>query len=134
MIGALLFSKAAALLRWLVMLTIPVPVVVIGAGVVWAKLDKASAVRRAVDEATVELVAGARIKALEATADAERRLRMYAEGKAAAAASANEAFLDKLTIAEREKEGLVDELAELQKRPAPDGCVVTDDLLGRLRK
>lgn len=134
MIGALAGAKILGVAAKIAMLTIPVPVAVIAGGLVWIKVDKSSAVRRAVDEATTELVAGARIKALEATLDGERRLRMYAEGRAAAAAAANETFQDRLVLAELEKEGLADELAELQKRPAPDGCVVTDDLLERLRK
>lgn len=134
MIGALVGTKLGALVLRVVAFTVPVPVALIGAGVLWVKLDRASAVRRAADAATVELVAGARLKALEATLDAERRLRMYAEGRAAAVAAANEAFEKKLMVAEVEKEGLADELAELQRRPAPDGCVVTDELLGRLRQ
>ena len=112
---------------------VPIPLALLVAAGLWITFDKASAVRRAVDKAVTDLVAGAQIKAIEATLDAERRLRMYAEGKAAAAQAANDAFQQKLVFSEMEKEGLADELAELQSRPAPDGCVVTPDLLDRLR-
>lgn len=118
----------------LALVSIPIPLAVIAAAWAWVAIDKHSAVRRAVDKASTELVAGARIKALEATIDAERRLRMFAEGKAAAADAANRAFHDKLVLSELQNEGLAHELAELQSRPAPDGCVVDRDLIDRLRQ
>jgi hypothetical protein len=116
------------------LVSIPVPLAMIAAAWAWVALDKHSAVRRAVDRATTELVAGAQIRALEATIDAERRLRMFAEGKASAAETANKAFHEKLILSELENEGLADELAALQSHPAPDGCVVDRALLDRLRQ
>lgn len=116
------------------LVSIPIPLALIAAAWLWVTFDKSSAVRRAVDKATTELVAGAQLKALEATIDAERRLRMFADGKATAAADANKTYQDRLILSELENEGLANELAELQSRPAPDGCVIDRTLLDRLRK
>ncbi len=63
----------------LVSVAIPVPVVAIIAVLGWLQLDKASSVRRAVDRATAELVAGGEIAALQARLAQEAQLRRAAE-------------------------------------------------------
>ncbi|MEP9389672.1 hypothetical protein [Mesorhizobium sp. KR9-304] len=65
-------------------IAIPVPLVVIALAFGWWQIDKTSAVRRAVDDALTEAVAGAKIAALEARiVENERQLaagRKAAEG------------------------------------------------------
>lgn len=63
-------------------ISLPVPLFVIALAVGWWQLDKSSAVRRAVDDALTEAVAGAKIAALEAQL-AERNRQLEAGRKAA---------------------------------------------------
>lgn len=63
-------------------ISLPVPLFVIALAVGWWQLDKTSAVRRAVDDALTEAVAGAKIAALEAQL-AERTRQLDAGRKAA---------------------------------------------------
>jgi predicted aconitase len=115
-------------------IAVPIPLFVILAGWLWLHFDKASAVRKAVDRAVADLVAGAQLDALEAQLVEERRLRAFVEGKARALAEANKNFEDRFILAELEKEGLADELEEIKTAPAPDGCVVDRALIERLRQ
>lgn len=115
-------------------IVVPIPLALIAAAWLWLTFDKASAVRRAVDDAVSDLVAGARLDALAAQLVEERRLRAFVEGKAAALAAANKAFEDRFILAELEKESLADELDEIRAAPPPDGCVVDPALLDRLRQ
>ncbi len=121
-------------------IVLPIPLGLIVAAGLWLWFDRASAIRQAVDKAITELVAGAELDALEATADAERRLRVYAETNAAEArrkaeqlAAANKELTDQLVLADLENEELLSDLEERKDEPAPDGCVVDDALLERLR-
>ncbi len=61
--------------------TIPIPLIFIAVGLIWTQVDKSSAVRRAVDKAVTQLVAGAKIAALEAQL-AERNRQLAAGRKA----------------------------------------------------
>lgn len=141
MIAAAIVSKVGGGLWKLARIVLPIPLGVIAAAGLWLWLDRSSAIRQAVDKATTELVAGAKIDALEATADAERRLRMYAEMNAAEArrkaeqlAAANKELTDQLVLADLENEELLSDLEARKDEPAPpDGCVVDDALLERLR-
>lgn len=63
-------------------ISLPVPLFVIALAFGWWQLDKHSAVRRAVDDALTEAVAGAKIAALEAQL-AERTRQLEAGRKAA---------------------------------------------------
>lgn len=63
-------------------ISLPVPLFVIALAVGWWQLDKHSAVRRAVDDALTEAVAGAKIASLEAQL-AERSRQLEAGRKAA---------------------------------------------------
>jgi hypothetical protein len=63
-------------------ISLPVPLFVIALALGWWQLDKTSAVRRAVDKAITEAVAGAQIAALEAQL-AERNRQLEAGRKAA---------------------------------------------------
>lgn len=121
-------------------IAIPVPLVLILAALAWVHFDKASAVRRAVDEAATELVAGARIAALEAEVDGRRRLAMVAAANAEEArrrAETAEAALfeleTRLALSEQQREEFERELEKRQGDPLPDGGRVDPDLLGRLR-
>lgn len=129
---AWLALKPFALAAWRVLtIMIPVPLALIVAAGLWVHFDKASAIRKAVDKAITELVAGAEIDALEAKLDAERALRVFAEGRASALGEANRHFEEQRIAAERENEGLSDELEEL-KASAP-GTSVDQPILDRLR-
>lgn len=88
----------------------------------------------AVKDAVRELVAGAQIDAMQATLDNERKLRVAAEGEAKALKDANARFEKRAYAALVEQERIADELDDLKSRPAPDGCVVDQPLIDRLRK
>lgn len=124
----------------LVRIVIPVPLLLILAALAWVHFDRVSAVRRAVDEAVTELVAGARIAALEAEVDGRRRLAMVAAANAEEArrrAETAEAALfeleTRLALSEQQREEFERELEKRQGDPLPDGGRVGPDLLGRLR-
>ena len=134
------WAVAGKALWSLAKVVIPVPLVVILAALGWVHFDKASAVRRAVDKAVTELVAGARIAALEATVDGQKRLAMYAAMNAEEArlrAEIAEAALfeleAQLALSEEKRREFEDELAEREDDPLPDGCRVDQRLLDRLR-
>jgi len=135
------WTVAGKALWSLAKVVIPVPLVVILAALAWVHFDKASAVRRAVDKAVTELVAGARIAALEATVDGQKRLAMYAAANAEEArlrAEIAEAALfeleAQLALSEEKRREFEDDLAERRKDdPLPDDGRVGPDLLGRLR-
>lgn len=121
-------------------IAIPVPLLVILAALAWVHFDKASAVRRSVDKAVTELVAGARIAALEAEVDGRRRLAMVAAANAEdarrRAETAEAAALEleaQLALSEQQRREFEDELAEREDDPLPDGCRVDQRLLDRLR-
>lgn len=136
MIPASLAAGAARILG----LVIPVPLVVILAVLAWLHFDKASAVRRAVDDKVTELVAGARIASLTAQIAAQREIAARAADAAAEARRRASVALDaQLALAERmaalraEKEGLDDDLADLLSRPVDRACAVDADMARRMR-
>lgn len=134
------WAVAVKALWSLARMSIPVPVVAILIALAWVHFDRASAVRRAVDEAATELVAGARIAALEAEIDGRRRLAMVAAANAEEArrrAETAEAALfeleTRLALSEQQREEFERELEKRQGDPLPDDGRVDPDLLGRLR-
>lgn len=107
---------------------------------VWLYVDKASAVRTAVNGAVTDLVAGAQLERFQTLLDEERRLRIWTEGAAAErqrladenlAARADLAV--KLALTTDEKKGLEDDLAAIQSRPCTGDCFVDQLLFDRLR-
>lgn len=120
-------------LRPILTFGVTLPVWLFIAAAVWLWVDKTSAVRAAVDNAVTELAAGAEIEGLKARLAAQEKLAAFERGKAEALAAANARFDSDRQIAELESERLANELEELRSQPAPDGCVVTPDLLDRLR-
>jgi len=134
------WAVAGKALWRLAKIVIPVPVVAILAALAWVHFDKASAVRRAVDKAVTELVAGARIAALEAEIDGRRRLAMYAAANAEEARrraeTAEAAAIEletQLALSEQKRREFEDDLADREDDPLPDGCRVDQRLLDRLR-
>ncbi len=102
----------------------------------WLYLDKASTLRKA----TANLVAGAQMDALNAQLVEERRLRIWAEGKAEEsrriadlerAARADLAI--QLVLTDEERKGLADDITAIQTRAYLGDCTVDRDLLERLR-
>lgn len=136
----MIWAVAGRALLGLVKIVVPVPLVAILAGLAWVHLDKASAVRRAVDEAVTELVAGARIAALEAEIDGRKRLAAFvaanAEEARLRAETAEAALFEleaQLAASEQKRREFEDDLAERKDDPGPDDGRVGPDLLGRLR-
>lgn len=136
MLGLWLSRYVAPLLTF----GLTIPLWLVAAIALWVHLDKASAVRVAVDKAVTELVAGAELEAAHATAEAERKLRHFAQGQAQEARrrvrvleDANTAFAAALAAAEAEKEDIRDAIDDLLSRPVDGACAVDADLLGRLR-
>lgn len=119
---------------------ITIPLWLIAAVALWVHFDRSSAVRTAVDRAVVQLVAGAEIEAANAKAEGQHRLRLLAEGaaeearrRAQALEDANRRHAVALAAAETEKEELVHEIEDLLSNPVDDACVVSRDVLDRLR-
>lgn len=119
---------------------VTLPLWLIAAVALWVHFDRGSAVRTAVDRAVVQLVAGAEIEAARASAAAQHRLRLLAEGaaeearrRATAAENANQQFAAALAAAETQKEDLAHEIDDLLAQPVDDACAVSADLLDRLR-
>ena len=131
-IGKFLWSLAAIML--------PIPLGLIAAAALWVWLDTGSRVRVAVNKAVTELISGAQIKALEATLEGERRLRMFAEGQRdearriqAKEEKARQEFADRLVLSEIQSENDAKEIDDLKKQPRPEGCTADDAYVDRLR-
>jgi hypothetical protein len=111
----------------------------------WLAIDRASAVRTAVNDAVVKLVAGAQIEGLQATVLEYQRINAWQAGKADEAsriaddARAARADLSaKLTVTDEERKALADDLQAVRNHykslPAGAGrCVVDQFLFDRLR-
>ncbi len=115
-------------------ITLPVWVFLVIGG--WLYFDKASTLRKA----TANLVAGAQVEALNAQLVEERRLRIWAEGKAdesrriadAERAARNELAIQ-LVLTDEERKGLADDLTAIQTRAYLGDCSVDSYLFERLR-
>lgn len=119
---------------------ITLPIWVFLAAGVWLWVDKASAVRHAVDKAVTQLVAGAQLDALNASLAEERRLRAWTDGHAdEARRRADEernARLEveaQLTVNDAQRKEMADELAAIAARAVPGDCRVDQQLLDGLR-
>lgn len=119
---------------------VPVPLGIIAACGLWLWLDTSSKVRKAVDDAVVELVAGARITALEETVVAERKtsafLRLHrdeARRIAQDTEAARQELADERVIAQLEREDYAREIAMLQAKPTRLGCIADRAFIDRLR-
>lgn len=106
----------------------------------WSYIDKNWSVKRAVNKAVTELVAGAELKAAAATIENEKRLRTFAEGslleaklRAEAAERANTKFQVELEEKEKENEELEKELQTVADLPLSGECKPTPELLNSLR-
>lgn len=110
---------------------LPVPLALIAAAWAWVAIDKHSAVRKAVDKAVTELVAGAQIATLEAQLEASERTAAFERGRAEAFEDATKRFDTARKEAEEDAAKLDAELEALKNQPAPEECKVTDDLLKR---
>ena len=119
---------------------VPVPAVAILAISAWLWFDKSSAIRKAVNEATIELVAGSSLAAAKAeTATmrlvlAEVRNQLDAErARTSALADAVTRYAVEAALADKAMEGLNSEIAELESRPVSTACRVDRSVLDRLR-
>ncbi|RWX72613.1 hypothetical protein [Mesorhizobium sp. M2A.F.Ca.ET.039.01.1.1] len=120
-------SAAWAILKPILTFGITLPVwafLIIGG---WLYFDRNSAIREAVSNATAELVAGAKLDALEAQVAEERRMRAWAEGKAAEAQAiaesdraARQALQAQLAVSPTENTKMQEELDAIAADP--DGC------------
>ncbi len=126
-------------LRPILTFGVTLPLWVLLAAGIWLHVDKTSAVRSAVNDAAAKMVAGGQIAALQAQITEERRIRAWSDGKATEASriaseerSARADLAVRLALTNDEKEGLANDLAEIQSRPCVGYCVVDDLLFGRL--
>lgn len=138
--GGLTLAKALAALWRVASITIPLPLALIAVAALWFHFDKASAVRRAVDEAIRETVAGAELAALaaerdaaEAMADAQGEAARRAQAAAMAAAQARDDLDKALDEAERINADMKAEIDDILAAPPPVDCTAADPFLGRLR-
>ncbi|MBS4018936.1 MAG: hypothetical protein KGZ68_11945 [Dechloromonas sp.] len=120
-------------IRPVLVLGITLPLWVILAAIVWWQVDKGSAVKAAVESAIEELVDGAELEAERASNEALRKILAERNRVAERDREALARYADLLAASENEKGDLIDELAELEAMPPPDGCTVDDALLDRLR-
>lgn len=113
--------------------TIPIPVILIAAALVWAHFDKTSTVRRAVDKAMTQAVAGAQIAALEAQL-AERNRQLAAGRKAldSYAELLRDAQAREAALSEQDAKDEAEFHAAIEA--AGRGCPVTDDDIRWLRR
>lgn len=115
-------------------ITLPVWAFLVVGG--WLYFDKASALRKA----TANLVAGAQLDAANAQIAEERRLRIWAEGKAEESRriadlerAARSELAIQLVLTDEERKGLADDITAIQTRAYLGDCTVDRDLLERLR-
>ena len=134
MIGLALLGRAGKGLLALLAVGITVPVWLMLAAGIWLWLDRSSAIRKAVDRAVTELVDGAELEAARAREEALNKIIADQKLKAERDRASLARFAELLAAAQTEKEGLADELAELEASPPPDSCTVDGALLDRLRK
>ena len=112
---------------------ITIPLWLILAGGLWLYLDRSSAVRAAVDQAISGLVHSAELDAAAAREEALRKIMAERERLAERDRAALARFAEMMVDVETERRNLLDEIADLEARPAPDACVVDGDLVERLR-
>lgn len=111
-------TAALAVLWKLLKVAIPVPLIAIVAVAAWAHFDKASAVRRAVDDAVERLVHSAEKEALAAKLEEERRLRAAGE---LAIAGYTRALAEADARDRAEDEKREQEIADYERRLAETG-------------
>lgn len=134
MIGWALLGRIGKGLVAVLAFGVTIPVGLLLAAGIWLYVDRASAVRQAVDRAVTDLVAGEELAAERAKNEALNRIILEKNRLIEADRAALARFSDLLAASQTEKEGLADELAELEAAPPPDACVVDRALLDRLRK
>jgi hypothetical protein len=122
-----------ALGRRVLFFAIPVPVALVLALWAWVTWDKASAVRRAVDQAIDKLVNGAELQAALARAAALEKILDERARAAEADRVALRSFADQLAAAEAENGTLADALALIENQPVDPLCRVDQPLINRLR-
>jgi hypothetical protein len=125
-------ARAAGFLGQLLSFGITLPLWIFLAAGVWLHLDKASAVRRAVDSAVTDLVAGAQISAANAKATALQAIVDEQNRKLAAEKQANRLFEERLAASHRTQLETEDAIQNLLARPVAGDCHVHNDVFGRL--
>lgn len=111
--------------------SIPIPLIAIAGVYAWFVFDKHSAVRKAVDKAVTELVAGAQIATLEAQLEASEKVAEFERGVASALEVANRGQQELLETQLEENKRQDDQIEAMKKLPPPKTCEVTEDLLKR---
>jgi hypothetical protein len=134
MIGWALLARAGKGLLAILAVGITIPFGLLLAAGIWLWLDRSSAIRQTVDRAVAELVDGAELEAARAREEALNKIIADQRQKSERDRAALARFAELLAAAQTEKEGLADELAELEATPLPDRCTVDRALLNRLRR
>jgi hypothetical protein len=101
---------------------VPIPLALIVAAAGWVAIDKHSAVRKAVDKAVTELVAGAEIAALEAQLNAANVATALQKARADTLQEANQQLEEDREQDEAEDAKRVAELEAIKARPLPPTC------------
>jgi hypothetical protein len=125
-------TRAAGFLGQLLSFGVTLPLWIFLAGGLWLHLDKASAVRKAVDSAVTDLVAGAEISAANARATALQAVVDEQNRKLAAEKQANRLFAERLAASQKTQSETEDAIQNLLARPVAGDCHVHDDVYGRL--
>lgn len=140
LLAGLIGKRAASVIGGVLGFIIPVPLILILAALAWVHFDKSSAVRRAVDNAVAELVAGAEIATLRAQIAAEREIAARLADTVAerdrrlrAEREALETLNGHLAALRAENEIINNDLDDLLSRPVRSDCTVGTDFLDRLR-
>lgn len=120
-------------------LSVGIPLWVVLLGWAWFQWGATVDQRQAIRSAVQEFVAGAELEAARATAEANDKLRLAAEARAAetrrraeAAEAANAAFAARAAEADQLAQNLQDEVDELLSSPVASDCRLDGGLLDRL--
>ena len=126
---------ALGILRGIIAVSIPIPVVLLAAGYVWFQFDKSKAVQRAI----VEIVAGAELKAASQEIENQKLLTRLAEDKLTEALrradvvkAANQTYADKLAAANVAKGSAQHEIDQIASSARSADCTLSDALYDSL--
>jgi hypothetical protein len=140
LLAGLVGNRAAGIIGGVLAFVVPIPLILILAALAWVHFDKSSAIRKAVDDAVTELVAGAEIAALKAQAAAQREIATRSADAAREArrrlrveATARTNLSIRLVAIQTENEMLNDDLDDLLSSPVAGDCAVDSVFIGRLR-
>lgn len=144
-VGFSVFAVAAKIFGWdfvlkVAMFRIPIPAILLIAAVLFATVDKQSAMHRAVSGAVADLVAGEELAAsaakadgLQQTLDFTKRLMFIAVERAERSEAANNNYAARLASASALERIMQDEIDQLQCDADADCVGISDAVFNSLR-